>query len=30
VEPNAGKSATIGIQIAIGWTFPSEVLQKYA
>lgn len=35
--PNAGKdgrrhgtkSGTIGIQIAIGWTFPTEILQKY-
>jgi hypothetical protein len=29
VEPNAGKSATIGIQIAIGWAFPADILEKY-
>jgi hypothetical protein len=30
VEPNANKSGTIGIQIAIGWTFPEDILQKYS
>lgn len=30
VEPNSNKSGTIGIQIAIGWIFPSEILQKYS
>ena len=29
VETNPGKNATLGIQIAIGWTFPPEILQKY-
>jgi hypothetical protein len=26
---NTGKNGTIGIQIAIGWTFPEEILAKY-